>query len=244
MPRHLTDRQVVDAFVAHRAATDHPGISVQSRPDEVERNRSAVHAIAGSLAIEHTSIDTIANQRRDGERFMQVVSEIESELSPKVPFCLRIVFPYHGIRTGQDWSEMKRGFRAWMANLTPALEDGWKTVRIPGVPFDVEIEKAGSATGCTPGVFFARSLPPEPDLAVRVRELIERKATKLTPHRDEGMATVLIVESDDLALMNQSKLSRAISVGFPNGLPVQIDELWYADTSVPVLPPRFTRLDP
>src|SRR5688572_17673043 len=123
MPRHLTDRQVVDAFVAHRAATDHPGISVQSRPDEVERNRSAVDAIAGSLAIEHTSIDTIANQRRDGERFMQVVSEIESELSPKVPFCLRIVFPYHGIRTGQDWSEMKRGFRAWIANLTPP----WKT---------------------------------------------------------------------------------------------------------------------
>jgi len=96
MSRQLTNREVVDAFVVYRSATDHPGVSVLSRPDEVERNRPTVDALAGTLAIEHTSIDTVANQRRDSERFMEIVSEIESELSSQMSFRLTIIFPYDG----------------------------------------------------------------------------------------------------------------------------------------------------
>jgi len=137
---------------------------------------------------------------------------------------------------------MKRSLREWITHSTSDLADGRATLQIPGIPFDVDIEKAGPTTGRRPGLIFARGVPPEPDLAVRLRELIERKATKLGPHRDGGLTTVLIVESDDIALMSQSKLARAISDGFPCGLPDEIDELWYADTSVPMLPPTFSRV--
>jgi hypothetical protein len=194
------------------------------------------------MAIEHTSIDAVAHQRRDGERFMEIVSEIESELSSQMSFCLTIVFPYDGVQTGQDWTAMKRSLRDWITCSTSNLADGRATLRIPGVPFDVDIEKAGPTTGRRAGLIFARCVPSEPDLAVRLRELIERKATKLGPHRDGGLTTVLIVESGDLALMNQSKLARAISDRFPCGLPDHIDELWYADTSVSLLPPTFSRI--
>jgi hypothetical protein len=88
-----------------RAATDHHGISVDSRPDESERNDVAIDAIAGPLAIEHTSIDTIDGQRRDDARFMDMVADLESELGPTMTSRLMVVFPYGGIRTGQDWGQ-------------------------------------------------------------------------------------------------------------------------------------------
>ena len=51
-----------------------------------------------------------------------------------------------------------------------------------------------------------------------------------------------IVESDDIALMSRAKLEKAVSDGFPNGLPGEVDELWYADTSVPGELPQFFEL--
>jgi hypothetical protein len=244
MSRDLNDRQVVDAFVAHRAATDHRGISVDSRPDESERNESAIDAVAGPLAIEHTSIDTIDGQRRDSARLMDIVSELESELGPTMGFRLSVVFPYDGIRTGQDWGAMKRSLKDWLLGEAPSPVDGWSPVNVLGLPFAVDVEKAGPGSGRQPGLFFARSVPPESDLIARLRRLIERKAAKLRSHRAFGKTTVLVVESDDIALMNRSKLLNAVSDGFPEGLPEAIDELWYADTSVPRFPPRFSRIDP
>jgi hypothetical protein len=243
MSRDLTGRQVVDAFIAHRATTDHPGIQVECRPDEVERNDAAIDAIAGPLAIEHTSIDTVKEQRRDDARFMAVVAELGAELGSAITSCVSLLFPYDGVQVGQDWFAMKASLRAWIVGEAPNLPDGIHAANIPGVPFSVRVEKAGPATGRQPGLFFMRMAPPEPDLTSRLRALIERKTAKLAPHRAQGQTTSLIVESDDIALMNRSKLASAVASGFASGLPPELDELWYADTSVPRHPPPFARLD-
>jgi hypothetical protein len=138
---------------------------------------------------------------------------------------------------------MKRSLRNWLVTEAVSLAEGRCLVNVTGFPFAVDVEKAGPSTGRQPGLFFARSVPPTLDLPGRLRALIKRKATKLSSHRASGKTTALIVESDDIALMNQSKLVQAVSDGFPEGLPEAVDELWYADTSVPSFPPRFSRID-
>jgi hypothetical protein len=43
----------------------------------------------------------------------------------------------------------------------------------------------------------------------------------------------ILLDSGDTALMNVQKLVDAVRSNFPSGLPDGVDELWYADTSIP-----------
>ena len=61
----MKDSEVVDAFVSHLRELGYPSLTVEWRPDEENRDSSDIDAIAGSFAIEHTSIDTLPDQRRD-----------------------------------------------------------------------------------------------------------------------------------------------------------------------------------
>lgn len=212
---------------------------MDARPDEEDRTATAIDAIAGSLAIEHTSVDTVVGQRRESARFMEVIGDLEAEVGRQLGFRLSITFPYDGVNTGQNWSGMRAGLRQWLVNESASLPEGEHSIQLPEFLFAFHVSKA---TGRTPGLFFRRYEPEEPGFAERLRVQIERKAAKLGPHRSAGRTTVLIVESDDIALMNRAKLERAILIGFPNGLPEQVDELWYADTSVPGEPPQFFEL--
>jgi hypothetical protein len=195
----LTDAAVVEAFVAHIAEQRNQGIQVDSRPDIDNRNAADIDAIAGPLAIEHTSIDTLANQRRDGSWFGGVAQPLEDEFRERLPFRLRLIFPYEAIRTGQDWAVIRERLREWVAHGASALTDGRHSIRIPDVPFDVSITKESDRA---PGLFCGRVAPPDDNLSERLAILLNRKAAKLKPYRDAGKTTVLLVESGDMALMN------------------------------------------
>jgi hypothetical protein len=41
------------------------------------------------------------------------------------------------------------------------------------------------------------------------------------------------VENADIALMNRQKMFDAIRRAYPDGLPIGVDRLWYADTAIP-----------
>jgi hypothetical protein len=141
-----------------------------------------------------------------------------------------VIFPYEGIKAGQDWDAIHDKLRQWVTNAAPAASDGRHTVSIPGVPFDVSITKESDRPR---GLFCVRIAPPDDDLSERLAILLKRKAAKLKPYRGAGRRTVLLVESSDIALMNVHKLAEAIREAFSNGLPDGVDELWHADTSVP-----------
>src|SRR4029453_16125259 len=99
----LENALVVDAFVSHLAKDRYPGIKVDARPDLNNRRSSDIDAIAVPLAIEHTSIDTIGNQRRDSAWFGKVAQPLHERFRSSLPFRLRLIFPYEGITVGQDW---------------------------------------------------------------------------------------------------------------------------------------------
>jgi hypothetical protein len=69
----MNDRDVTDAFIVNPPEPQAPGLPV-------DRRFSGTDAIAGCLVIEHTSIDTLPNQRRDSDWFMRAAGDDEEEL--------------------------------------------------------------------------------------------------------------------------------------------------------------------
>lgn len=84
-----------------------------------------------------------------------------------------------------------------------------------------------------PGIFFARFEPLDDTLPARVRKQFDSKAEKLSKYHGPDWTTVLLVENDDISLMNEWKLLESIQKAYPDGLPNGVDQIWYADTSIP-----------
>ena len=226
------DQQIVDAFVASLREHGHPGLRVDRRPDEENRRARDIDPIAGPFAIEHTSVDTVANQRQASAHFGHVVGGIREELAGKVPFRLRITVQWSAVRKGQDWAAIRQVLKAWILAESPSLVDGRHVIdddAIPGVPFGLLVRKASARP---PGIIFGRTEPHDAAFPARIRKQLDEKAAKLAKYRPEK-TTILLVESNDIALMNESILLGAIKGAYSHALPPGVDQVWYADTSVP-----------
>jgi len=69
------DREIVKRFVEYLGRTQgYAGLRVDSWPEDDHPGESVVEAIAGNLAIEHTSVDTLPHQRRIGEQFEEALA--------------------------------------------------------------------------------------------------------------------------------------------------------------------------
>lgn len=227
----MKDSEVVDAFVAHLAANGYPGLRVESRPDEQNRTTSDIDAVAPPFAIEHTSLDTLPEQRRRSEWFDRVVGGLERELQGALPFRLSITFSYDAISSGLDWSDARSRLRDWIVTASPALPEGFSgEQRIAGIPVPLHVKRE---TARNPRVVFSRICPKDLTLPLRTRALLERKGAKLQPYKASGLRTVLLVESADLALMNASLMTDAINAAFDESSLSGTDEIWYVDTSLP-----------
>jgi hypothetical protein len=193
----MNDREVVEAFVAHLGSNGHAGLKVDRRPDEENRGSPDVDAIAGRFVIEHTSVDTVPNQRRDSDWFMRAVGDLERELE---------------------------------VSQAPHLIDGRHVIQASaGIPFRLHVVKSSRRR---PGVFFGRFAPGDNTLSVRIRSSFERKAAKLAKYQAPGVVTVLLVESSDIAMMNDAVMLAGIRCAYSAGPPEGVDQVWFADTSI------------
>ena len=225
----MEDHEVIDAFIEHLQAHGFPNLRVDQRPDKENRDSSDIDAIAGKFAIEHTSVDTLPNQRRDSDWFMRAVGELEQELSSKLSFRLRITLEYNAIGRGQNWAEIRRSLKDWISNDAENLSDGRHDLDdVPGVPFLLRVAKASDRQ---PGVSFARWEPEDDTLVKRIQKLLDRKSKKLAKYQTGRYTAVLLVESEDIALMDDSTMLEAIRDAYPDGLPLGVDEIWYCDSS-------------
>jgi hypothetical protein len=189
----LRDRVVVRQFVAYLAVNGHPGLLIDRIPEDEGGSGPPIDAVAGSFAIEHTSMDTVTK--------------------------------------GQDWTQIKSSLREWVLNQSPVLPEGAHRIQgVAGIPFDFSASKS---TKLRPLFLLHRSSPADNSLPQRLRKQLDRKAQKLAPFRTAGHTTVLLVESGDIALMNQLLLVGAIRTAFRGQLPQGIDRVWYADTNIP-----------
>ncbi|HWB33991.1 MAG TPA: hypothetical protein VG753_01565 [Candidatus Paceibacterota bacterium] len=236
------EEKLVEIFVAHLAAEGTPGLKIDRWPDREpeNRNKKAIDAIAGSFAIEHTSIDALDEKRARDTEFMQAIGNIEADLKGQVPFRLRVRVLYKAVGKGQKWLEVRAALRTWVLSDAMTLPEGFHSLNIPGVPFDLQIEKTSEEA---PGLFVGRLIN-EKDLTLEstIGPLLIEKATKLLPYGPAGLTRILLLETSDTSMMNRVIAAKAIHANFPDQLPHGIDEIWYADTALDA--PTFFHLTP
>src|SRR5262249_11025191 len=143
---------------------------------------------------------------------------------------LDVIFPYASIAPGQNWPAIREALGRFVEVESRTMPEGRSVVNLPAVPFPFEVVKASNQLR---GAWFMRQSPSDDSLPQRLRALLIRKASKLRSYAEEGWRTVLLLESDDVALMNKEKLLDALRLAFPSSAPLLVDEVWYADTSIP-----------
>lgn len=230
----MKDSDVIDAFIVHLRENGHPDLFVKERPDKENRHDPTpppdIDAIAGKYAIEHTSIDTVPNQRRNSDWFMKAAGEIENELKNIPGFRLKITLEYYATIKGQNWQLIRDSLKNWINEEAPDIVDGYYVIKdIPDIPFILHILKASDRE---PRIIFSRFSPTDETLPDRIFEQFEIKAKKLSKYRDKGFTTILLIESDDLTLMDDIRMLESIKTAYPKGLPVGVDKIWFADTSI------------
>lgn len=224
----LSDNKVVGCFVSHFGNINRLDLRIDSIPDEENRSTSDIDAIAGKYAIEHTSIDAIQNQRKNSSHYLQVVGLLEDDLNRIIDYRIGITIPYSGIKIGQDWNQIKENLKVWILESANSLPDGNLTLHdIPGIPFSIHIDKSHTRS---PGVFFSRFSQTDDTLTSRICKQLTRKAKKLQPYQDQGFTTILLIESNDPALMNKGIMLYSIKKAFNNRPPANVDLIWYAET--------------
>ena len=224
----MKDSEVIERFVTYLAQHGHQGLKVDEIPDLKERNLREIDAIAGPFAIEHTSIDTVPNQRRNDDWFQQVIDGLEQELSDRLSFYLYVILEYGAVKTGQDWRAIRQALKSWIVGQAKHLSDGDHVLDdVPGIPFKLHVHKE---TDVPRTLFFARIKPNDDfTLSSRIKSQLDRKAKKLAKYHLCGKTTILLVESSDYALMNRAKMQSAIKEGFGDESPLGVDEVWYAE---------------
>lgn len=231
--KRFSDKEVITLFIEHFSKHGNPGIKIDVWPDQNNRQSKDIDAIAGPYAIEHTSIDTIPDQRRDSAWFLQIIRPLEDEFQNKLPYRLALTLPYEGIQIGQDWFKITDALRNWVKNESPKIPQSTRLIFIkdvPGIPFGFYCIKRNSPRT---GLLFSRVAPNDQSFPDRLKAQMGPKIKKLLPYKALNKTTVLLIESDDIALMNEDIMWDGLKSAYSNGLPQGLDRIWFADTSIP-----------
>ena len=229
----MKDYDVIDAFIGYLREHGHPELRIDRYPDKENRTSSDIDAIAGPFAIEHTSIDTLPNQRRNADWFSKVTEGLEEEVADQLSFHLSITFDYGAVNKNYINITEKRGlgeiqqvFKNRIGEVNLSLADGCRVLNgVPDSPFQFDVIEGNELPN---DILFAFINPEDSTLPERIKELIDRRAKKLAKDQSNRKTTVLLIEINDPALMNDRILG-AIRKAYPEELPSGINQIWYGE---------------
>jgi len=223
MSRVPADRAIVSRFIEHLRHEGRADLKIDRWPEDENPGQSEIEAIAGDLAIEHTSVDTLPEQRRLGDHFEEALAILE-----RIPVGARlsIEVPYELVRVGTDWNAFRLTLAHWIINVSPGLPDGVHQIEVSGTTLRCAAMKASDRP---PIVVLRRPAPDDDTLASRLGQQIRRKARKLARYKERGYTTVLLLETKDIALMNQHKMLEAAREGMGGAMLPGIDQVWYVE---------------
>ena len=214
-------------------------LKVDRWPDKENRQSPDIDAIAGPLAIEHTSIDSIANQRRDDDWFSHFAND--SVINECIDCGFTITLDYqatmdtieNAIRKGGGLDRLRGDLERWISANAPSLSHGTHEIELPtSAPVDPPIVMS-IWKGQQPRIRgFCRAADHDNTLPTRVKRILDKKAEKLKESQG-GATTILLVENSDIAFMNAPTMFHAFQEAYPDGPPHGVDEVWFADTSMP-----------
>ena len=208
-------------------------------PDEEERTARACDAFAEApgappLAIEHTKVETFGSRKLDDARFRKIFEHLEKELKSTFPCSIELLIPTFALQPGLNWKAIESSVQAWLVGNVGVLHEGAAEYNVPNVFFAVKVVKHSDE----PSNFsVGRLRPPGEDnktqLVDKFCAALVDKNEQLAQYRSSGADTILLAESDDIALVNLSILYKAFFCAQSNVSMPNIDQVWMAHTYAP-----------
>ena len=207
-------------------------------------------------AIEHTQVETFPGRIRADAEYGRLIEPVIAELSGTLPgpahYELYLPIDTHlGVKTA-ELNRRRRDLIAWVRakaqylyekNLTaprgttspPRFLDCIEA-KPPGFHYAVRLSVCPSRSGSEPGTLrSARYAPNDEELeasrADRLRRALRRKCPKLQRCKEDGARTVLVLESDDLALTNHVLVGEQL-VRLPAEWADLPDEIYLVETDL------------
>ncbi len=225
----MDEQKIIVAFVDHLATlNDRANLSVDRWPDKENRTRPEIDAIAGNFAIEHTSIDSVVDQRKLDAWFLEVIQGLDQVIKDHVDCGFSITLDYYAIGKGMDWSCIREAIRRWIVNSASTLENGEHEITLP-TSTQIEFPIVMRVNKCSVPhiVGFSRFEPEDNTLPSRIRRLLDRKAEKLKVYQGRSFRTMILLENDDISLMEESKMLAAFREAYRDRLPQGVNEIWF-----------------
>ena len=190
--------------------------------DAVVRDKPALEWIfdtpTAKFAVEHTRIESFSNQIGEGKLFAQLLAPLESELAGKLPGAFFLIVDVGAAKApNTEHAEIRRILAEWVlakgAELEPEEQSGPDgncdiTERPSGVPFEVTLYRDAD---CDSRLYIIQNLVGDLQSLQRdrIRTALARKCPKLSQASKDGRVSILVLESDDVALANRRAIASA-----------------------------------
>jgi hypothetical protein len=211
--------KAVMSLLAHRRG-EH---IISAQPvDAVVRDRPAVEWVfdtpTAKFAVEHTRIESFSNQIGEGKLFAQLLAPLESELAGKLPGAFFLIVDVGAVKApSTEHAEIRRILAEWVlakgADLEPEEQSGPDgkcdiTERPTGVPFEVTLHRDADYDS---RLFIVQNVVGDLQSLQRdrIRTALARKCPKLLQASKDGRGSILVLESDDVALANRRAIANA-----------------------------------
>lgn len=216
-----------NSVLAHLASLDGQTIETVEQVDSIVRSVPAVEAIyctkSKHYAVEHTRIESFPGQIGEGKQFQSLFDPVVSELNGKVEGVYHVSVAMADVQVERREQEViRQALVKWIEAKARVLDaddvrDGNCEIReVPaGVPFNVRLRREsaqGSEVYCFQEVDDlkkARIDAVAASLEKKCPKLATAKAQLQTDQRP-APTSVLILESDDIALSNRAVVADAV----------------------------------
>ena len=195
---------------------------IRERPDRDSPGVGGCDAIVARAdspqAVEHTTIDAYADQRRDTAHFMRAFMPLGERVAARFPDSwIEVFVPAHAVPPQQNPEALGERVFERACETMPSLpiSDMFNLDQtrfdFEDLPFPVFISRQELA-GQEPACFFTRVAPPDrkEQLVANIVAALEKKSKQLRPYRAR-MSTVLLIDFDDISLLNQYAVAEAFA---------------------------------
>jgi len=234
-----TDNRIVELFVVNELSRARgETFTVTALPDQADRQREAVEAVATgtsgrTVAIEHTLLQDFPGERGDAARLRQAIQPLETDANIRLANAdLLIVVAPFAVPDRVNWAAIAPAVSAYLSGIKDGLPEGWSQHAVPcdGFTLNMAIERTPDNLPGVPGaVFVARSWPQIP-LADTVEIALKRKLGKLIAQVAD--ARILLLERLMIPMgcppQTVGDAIEFLRANYPNL--EQIDEIWVAYT--------------
>jgi len=207
-------------------------------------------------AIEHTQIEAIPGFIQTGEAYVQFIRPVIDALSGTLPEpgAFTLHFPIDtnfGVKL-PDLARIRQDFIAWIQTKAQCLYEKNRDrleqerpsprsldsieAKPSGFPYPVRLSIGVARSASKRGALrCGRYAPGDEELkarrAERLREALRRKCPKLQRCKEAGARTVLVLESNDIALTNHVLVGECLAILLPGRTDLP-DEIYLVETEV------------